>query len=95
MPEQPPYEEQPHHGPEGPPKEDLAIAGTGFGGPMDLGTSEAETLERTPGGPEGTGPRRSRARCGPTPGGTCAATPSSSSPGSSSSSWSSSPSGPD
>ncbi|MFE8942911.1 ABC transporter permease [Streptomyces sp. NPDC007856] len=43
MPEQP-YE------PEG------AIAGTGMGGAMDLGASEAATLERTPGGPEGTGP---------------------------------------
>ncbi|AOR32270.1 peptide ABC transporter permease [Streptomyces fodineus] len=43
MPE-PPYE------PEG------AIAGTGMGGAMDLGASEAATLERTPGGPEGTGP---------------------------------------
>ncbi|MEU6147038.1 ABC transporter permease [Streptomyces sp. NPDC047081] len=45
MPEQP-YE------PEG------AIAGTGMGGAMDLATSEAETLERTPGGPEGTGPQQ-------------------------------------
>src|SRR3954466_9636187 len=43
MPEQP-YE------PEG------AIAGTGMGGAMDLATSEATTLERTPGGPQGTGP---------------------------------------
>lgn len=43
MPEQP-YE------PEG------AIAGTGMGGAMDLGASEAVTLERTPGGPQGTGP---------------------------------------
>jgi oligopeptide transport system permease protein len=43
MPEQP-YE------PEG------AIAGTGMGGTMDLGASEAATLERTPGGPQGTGP---------------------------------------
>ncbi|MEV6289197.1 ABC transporter permease [Streptomyces sp. NPDC051896] len=33
-----------------------AIAGTGMGGAMDLGASEAATLERTPGGPEGTGP---------------------------------------
>src|SRR5689334_10291527 len=57
MPEQPPYEEEPHHGPEGPPREDLAMAPTGFGGTMDLGTSEAETLEKTPGGPEGTGPK--------------------------------------
>jgi oligopeptide transport system permease protein len=43
MPEQP-YE------PEG------AIAGTGMGGAMDLGASEAATLEKTPGGPQGTGP---------------------------------------
>ncbi|GAA3140396.1 ABC transporter permease [Streptomyces rameus] len=43
MPEQP-YE------PEG------AIAGTGMGGAMDLGVSEAVTLEKTPGGPQGTGP---------------------------------------
>ncbi|MEW2249885.1 MULTISPECIES: ABC transporter permease [unclassified Streptomyces] len=34
-----------------------AIAGTGMGGAMDLGASEATTLERTPGGPEGTGPQ--------------------------------------
>ncbi|MGV9934790.1 ABC transporter permease [Streptomyces olivaceoviridis] len=33
-----------------------AIAGTGMGGAMDLAASEATTLERTPGGPEGTGP---------------------------------------
>jgi oligopeptide transport system permease protein len=45
MPEQP-YE------PEG------AIAGTGMGGAMDLATAEGETLERTPGGPEGTGPQQ-------------------------------------
>ncbi|MGW1162780.1 ABC transporter permease [Streptomyces sp. NPDC002513] len=44
MPEQQPYE------PEG------AIAGTGMGGAMDLAASEATTLERTPGGPQGTGP---------------------------------------
>ncbi|MFF9000830.1 ABC transporter permease [Streptomyces achromogenes] len=43
MPEQP-YE------PEG------AIAGTGMGGAMDLGASEAATLEETPGGPPGAGP---------------------------------------
>ncbi|MBL1110091.1 ABC transporter permease [Streptomyces sp. 5-8] len=41
--------EQPHQ-PEG------AIAGTGMGGAMDLGASEAVTLERAPGGPPGTGP---------------------------------------
>ncbi|MFD7443565.1 ABC transporter permease [Streptomyces sp. NPDC059909] len=33
-----------------------AIAPTGAGGAMDLATSEGETLERTPGGPQGTGP---------------------------------------
>ncbi|GHH21303.1 ABC transporter permease [Streptomyces rubradiris] len=43
MPEQP-YE------PEG------AIAGTGMGGAMDLGASEAVTLEGTPGGPPAPGP---------------------------------------
>ncbi|MEU6771232.1 ABC transporter permease [Streptomyces sp. NPDC046759] len=49
--------EQPHE-PEG------AIAGTGMGGAMDLGTSEAATLERAPGGPRGTpgGPPGGRAR---------------------------------
>ena len=45
MPEQLPYE------PEG------AIAGTGMGGAMDLAATEATTLEKTPGGPEGTGPQ--------------------------------------
>ncbi|MGW0881182.1 ABC transporter permease [Streptomyces sp. NPDC002671] len=35
---------------------DGAIAGTGMGGTMDLAASEAQTLEKTPGGPEGTGP---------------------------------------
>ncbi|MEV0178197.1 ABC transporter permease [Streptomyces sp. NPDC050625] len=34
-----------------------AIAGTGAGSGMDLAASEAETLEKTPGGPLGTGPR--------------------------------------
>ncbi|MGW4660064.1 ABC transporter permease [Streptomyces sp. NPDC004279] len=38
------------HEPEG------TIAGTGMGGGMDLATSEAATLEKTPGGPQGTGP---------------------------------------
>ncbi|MFF2845376.1 ABC transporter permease [Streptomyces sp. NPDC058001] len=33
-----------------------AIASTGAGGAMDLATSEGTTLEKTPGGPEGTGP---------------------------------------
>ncbi|MFF0220986.1 ABC transporter permease [Streptomyces sp. NPDC004629] len=39
------------HEPEG------AISAAGMGGAMDLAASEAATLERTPGGPEGTGPR--------------------------------------
>ncbi|MDO0936085.1 ABC transporter permease [Streptomyces sp. DG2A-72] len=34
-----------------------AIAGTGMGGAMDLAAGEAETLQQTPGGPEGTGPQ--------------------------------------
>ncbi|MGW0204507.1 ABC transporter permease [Streptomyces sp. NPDC003233] len=42
--------------PEHPYEPEGAIAGTGMGGAMDLGASEAATLERTPGGPEGTGP---------------------------------------
>ncbi|GEC09147.1 peptide ABC transporter permease [Streptomyces spinoverrucosus] len=33
-----------------------AIAGTGMGGAMDLAASEAETLERAPGGPDGGAP---------------------------------------
>ncbi|MEV0125570.1 ABC transporter permease [Streptomyces sp. NPDC050703] len=33
-----------------------AVAATGMGGAMDLAASEATTLERTPGGPDGTGP---------------------------------------
>ena len=33
-----------------------AIAATGMGGAMDLAASEAATLARTPGGPQGTGP---------------------------------------
>ncbi|MFF2022472.1 ABC transporter permease [Streptomyces sp. NPDC058171] len=36
--------------------DDGAIASTGAGGAMDLATAEGETLERTPGGPLGTGP---------------------------------------
>jgi oligopeptide transport system permease protein len=44
MPEQRPYE------PEG------AIAGTGMGGAMDLAASEGASLEKAPGGPDGTGP---------------------------------------
>jgi oligopeptide transport system permease protein len=33
-----------------------AISGAGAGGGMDLATAEGITLEKTPGGPEGTGP---------------------------------------
>ncbi|MGW3954273.1 ABC transporter permease [Streptomyces sp. NPDC004752] len=36
---------------------DGAISPAGMGGAMDLATSEGATLERTPGGPVGTGPR--------------------------------------
>ncbi|MFE5852840.1 ABC transporter permease [Streptomyces sp. NPDC056500] len=36
--------------------DDGAIASTGAGGAMDLATSEGATLEKTPGGPHGTGP---------------------------------------
>ncbi|WP_432138699.1 MULTISPECIES: ABC transporter permease [unclassified Streptomyces] len=43
--------------PEQPYDQEGAIAGTGMGGTMDLGVDEATTLERTPGGPEGTGPQ--------------------------------------
>ncbi|MEU3978603.1 ABC transporter permease [Streptomyces sp. NPDC026672] len=43
--------------PEQPFEPDSAIAGTGAGGAMDLATSEAETLEKVPGGPLGTGPQ--------------------------------------
>ncbi|WEO95548.1 ABC transporter permease [Streptomyces sp. FXJ1.172] len=42
--------------PEQPYEPERAIAGTGMGGAMDLAASEATTLERTPGGPQGTGP---------------------------------------
>ncbi|MFE7858077.1 ABC transporter permease [Streptomyces sp. NPDC057403] len=42
--------------PEQPYEQEGAIAGTGMGGAMDLAASEATTLEKTPGGPEGTGP---------------------------------------
>lgn len=42
--------------PEQPYEPERAIAGTGMGGAMDLAASEATTLERTPGGPAGTGP---------------------------------------
>jgi oligopeptide transport system permease protein len=43
--------------PEQPHDPELAIAGTGMGGAMDLAVTEAETLEKTPGGPDGTGPQ--------------------------------------
>ncbi|MCX4660306.1 ABC transporter permease [Streptomyces uncialis] len=36
--------------------DDGAIASTGAGGAMDLATAEGASLERVPGGPEGTGP---------------------------------------
>ncbi|MFF9123633.1 ABC transporter permease [Streptomyces sp. NPDC014889] len=39
--------------PEQPREPERAIAGTGMGGAMDLAASEATTLERPPGGPEG------------------------------------------
>ncbi|MEU3857755.1 ABC transporter permease [Streptomyces sp. NPDC028722] len=45
--------------PEQPYEPERVIAGTGMGGAMDLGASEAVTLERAPGGPggpDGTGP---------------------------------------
>jgi oligopeptide transport system permease protein len=35
---------------------DRAVSGAGMGGAMDLAVTEAETLEKTPGGPQGTGP---------------------------------------
>ncbi|MER5255357.1 MULTISPECIES: ABC transporter permease [unclassified Streptomyces] len=38
---------------------DGAIAPTGAGGAMDLAATEGATLEKTPGGPAGTGPARS------------------------------------
>lgn len=43
--------EMPEHHDEG-----SAIASTGAGGATDLAMSEAETLEKVPGGPDGTGP---------------------------------------
>lgn len=43
--------------PEQPYEPDRAIAATGAGAAMDLAAGEAETLETTPGGPEGTGPQ--------------------------------------
>ncbi|PZH08003.1 peptide ABC transporter permease [Streptomyces sp. NTH33] len=42
--------------PEQPYEPERAVAGTGMGGAMDLGASEASTLEGAPGGPRGTGP---------------------------------------
>ncbi|MER6959653.1 MULTISPECIES: ABC transporter permease [unclassified Streptomyces] len=36
--------------------EEGVIADTGMGGTMDLATAEGETLEKTPGGPQGAGP---------------------------------------
>ncbi|QNP65134.1 ABC transporter permease [Streptomyces genisteinicus] len=42
--------------PEQQPFDDNAIASTGAGGATDLAMSEGETLEKTPGGPLGTGP---------------------------------------
>jgi oligopeptide transport system permease protein len=42
--------------PEQPEESERFVAGTGMGGTMDLATSEAESLERPPGGPDGPGP---------------------------------------
>ncbi|AJP03633.1 peptide ABC transporter permease [Streptomyces cyaneogriseus subsp. noncyanogenus] len=42
--------------PEQPYEPERAMAGTGMGGQMDLAASEATSLEKAPGGPEGTGP---------------------------------------
>ncbi|MFE9169404.1 ABC transporter permease [Streptomyces kebangsaanensis] len=42
--------------PEQPYEPERAVAGTGMGGAMDLGASEASTLEGAPGGPGGAGP---------------------------------------
>ncbi|MEU2064297.1 ABC transporter permease [Streptomyces sp. NPDC013455] len=42
--------------PDQPYEPDRAIAGTGMGGAMDLGASEAATLEQAPAGAEATGP---------------------------------------
>ncbi|MFE4452724.1 ABC transporter permease [Streptomyces sp. NPDC056796] len=47
MPEQQPWDDPTGNG---------AISGAGAGGAMDLAVNEGTTLERTPGGPEGTGP---------------------------------------
>ncbi|MBT3151478.1 ABC transporter permease [Streptomyces sp. CHD11] len=43
--------------PDGRHEPEQAIAGTGMGGTMDLGVDEAESLEKRPEGPDGTGPR--------------------------------------
>ncbi|MFF5250620.1 ABC transporter permease [Streptomyces leeuwenhoekii] len=42
--------------PEQPYEPERAMAGTGMGGQMDLAASEATSLEKAPGGPEGAGP---------------------------------------
>jgi len=54
MPE--PMPREPHLSGGGRAPEDGAIAATGMGGTMDLATAEGETLEKTPGGPDVTGP---------------------------------------
>ncbi|MEV2197287.1 ABC transporter permease [Streptomyces phaeochromogenes] len=54
MPE--PMPREPHLSGGGRAPEDGAIAATGMGGAMDLATAEGATLEKTPGGPDGTGP---------------------------------------
>ncbi|MFD8210546.1 ABC transporter permease [Streptomyces sp. NPDC059695] len=51
MPEPEPFEPLESYGEEG-----RAIASTGAGGASDLATAEAETLEKMPEGPDGTGP---------------------------------------
>ncbi|CAM5560905.1 ABC transporter permease OS=Streptomyces rochei OX=1928 GN=G3I25_21650 PE=3 SV=1 [Streptomyces rochei] len=43
--------------PQQPYEPERAVAGTGMGGQMDLGASEAITLEKTPESPDGTGPQ--------------------------------------
>ncbi|MDQ1026345.1 oligopeptide transport system permease protein [Streptomyces umbrinus] len=54
MPE--PMPREPHLSGGGRAAEDGAIAATGMGGAMDLATAEATTLEKRPGGPDGTDP---------------------------------------
>ncbi|MFK0226329.1 ABC transporter permease [Streptomyces sp. NPDC090303] len=51
MPEPEPFEPLESYGEEG-----RAVASTGAGGASDLATAEAETLEKVPDGPQGTGP---------------------------------------